>query len=92
MGRDEDSLTEQQRKPTVTTILIRIYKKKKRMYRAALSHHPMPSVLPSRDSPPHGQLTHSEPSMTSHSTEYPVCLASLSQLALLFPLLASCEN
>jgi len=50
VGRDKDSLTEQQRKRTATTIILirRIYKNKG-FRRAALSHLPMPSELPSQD-------------------------------------------
>jgi len=45
---DKDSLTEQQRKSTVTTTLIRrIYKT--REYPGHFSHHSMPSVLPSNN-------------------------------------------
>jgi len=47
MGRDKDSLTEQQRKGTVTTtILIRRIYKNKGIHRTTLSHHLMPGALP----------------------------------------------
>jgi len=63
MGRDKDSLTEQQRKWTVTTIILirRIYN---------FSHHPMPRALMSSDSLPPGQLPHSKPSMMWQGIKY----------------------
>jgi len=69
MGCNEDSSTEQQRKQTVTTIILirRIYKIKG-THRANLCHHPMPSALPSNNELPSGQLPHSKPSMTPHDT------------------------
>jgi len=89
MGQGKGSLTEQQRKRTVTTILIRTKYESNRMHRATLSHHPMPSVVLSHDSPPLGHVPPLEPSMTSHGIEYLVCLASVGQPARLCPFLAS---
>jgi len=55
VGRDKDRLTEQQRKKTVTTILLRRIHKT-REYTEQLSHRPMPSALPSCGYPPPRQL------------------------------------
>ena len=72
VGQGKDSITEQQRKQTATTIILikRIYKKKE-THRATLSP-PDAQWLPSRDSPPHSQLRHSAPSMMAHGIEYPI--------------------
>jgi len=51
----------------------------------------MPRALLSHDSPPPGQLPHSELSTMSHGVEYPGFLASLGQLSWLCPLPASRE-
>jgi len=51
MGQEKGSLTEQQRKRTVTTIILikRIYKT--REHTEQLSHCPMPSAVPISDPP-----------------------------------------
>jgi len=78
MGQDKGSLKEQQMKQTVATIkLIRRINKTNSRNAQSNSHHLMPWVLPSHNSPAPGQFPHSEPSMTSHGIKHLVCLASL---------------
>jgi len=59
LGQDKDSLTEWQRKQTVTKIiLIRRISKTKGIHRATLSHRLMPGALRSPDSPPQLSTQH----------------------------------
>ena len=69
MGRDKDSLTEQQMKQTVTTAILtrRIYKTNSEVRRATLTAH----VLPSLNSLPPSQFPPPAPSMTAHDIKYP---------------------
>jgi len=91
VGWDEDSLTEQQRKRKITTILI------KRIYKALdtqcnFSNSQMPSPLSSSDPPFPASSPSYILSMMSYGMEYQVCLDSLGQPSRLCPLPASCET
>jgi len=62
VGRDKGSLTEQQTKQTVTTIiLIRRKYKTKQQNAQSSSHHPMLRALPSRDYLSPSKIPHRNP-------------------------------
>jgi len=93
MSLDKGSLTAQQTKRTVTTIILirRIYKSNSEMHWSTLNVQCPTRSWAAIHFPPR-QLPHSEPSIKSHGIKYPVCLASSGQPSRQCPLLASCEN
>ena len=75
VGQDKDSLTEQQRKWTVTTAILMRTGKRTEQLNFLATRRPARSQVKT-NSPPPGQLPHWDPSMTSLGTDYLICLAS----------------